>query len=592
MFKKAFDFGENGISSSELYNRKMGYGFITERSRMEDERLCIAEINSAFDALPWYKEKTISILSTGKNGIYIDSEKIIGELAKMEGAFYPGEKRRIPLIFKADVEKTGNYEVCVTLTACEMQKDVLIFAGRRGLRFKGDINANEEKSVRFVVNVSDIIPRGKSEAYKGNSIDIAIVSDGVYLTKIVIREVDCSVVYIAGDSTVTDQSAEYPYAPSSCYSGWGQMLSAFINDQITVSNHAHSGLTTESFRSEGHYEIVEKSEKSGDFALIQFGHNDQKLSHLLAEGGYRDNLLRYIDEFRLKGVAPLIVTPLARNTWHGCDGKYNDLLYEYAKGCKKIGKEMNVPVCDLHEKSMELIKKLGLENAKTLFYPKDYTHTNDYGAYLMASFVSGEIKKVCYEDGRPEYVRLAECITDGFGEWKTAGIGTAPTMPAVYMEEKNENKTVTEVNLEGGSDEPLKRVDAFDMLIRKAGFFPVNVYNDMFTDVVGHEWYAGTVECAYQNGLIIPWFINDGKIEPEKEITLEEFVACAMCAYGSRRKLPKETETPLDKKCSKALLKYVRYAYSMKLIDETDEDMLRKGVIKDKAFSICEQMNI
>ena len=40
------------------------------------------------------------------------------------------------------------------------------------------------------------------------------------------------------------------------------------------------------------------------------------------------------------------------------------------------------------------------------------------------------------------------------------------------------------------------------MIIRTVRFFPTNVYNDMYEDVVGHEWYAGTVECAYQNGMI------------------------------------------------------------------------------------------
>ena len=30
----------------------------------------------------------------------------------------------------------------------------------------------------------------------------------------------------------------------------------------------------------------------------------------------------------------------------------------------------------------------GLETAKRWFYPGDYTHTNDFGAYKMAGFVA------------------------------------------------------------------------------------------------------------------------------------------------------------------------------------------------------------
>nr|WP_304954957.1 hypothetical protein [uncultured Acetatifactor sp.] len=84
---------------------------------------------------------------------------------------------------------------------------------------------------------------------------------------------------------MTDQSAEYPYAPGTNYSGWGQMISAYLNQRIAVSNHAHSGLTTASFREEGHYGILEQYIRPGDYMLIQFAHNDQKLDELKAQEG-------------------------------------------------------------------------------------------------------------------------------------------------------------------------------------------------------------------------------------------------------------------------------------------------------------------
>ena len=55
-----------------------------------------------------------------------------------------------------------------------------------------------------------------------------------------------------------------------------------------------------------------------------------EFSALKAEEGYRANLLRYIRECRERGAFPILVTPLARNTWKGNDGSYNDLLEEYA----------------------------------------------------------------------------------------------------------------------------------------------------------------------------------------------------------------------------------------------------------------------
>lgn len=53
-----------------------------------------------------------------------------------------------------------------------------------------------------------------------------IIADRPRVTGISVRETECPTLYIAGDSTVTDQSAEYPYAAGTSYAGWGQMLPA------------------------------------------------------------------------------------------------------------------------------------------------------------------------------------------------------------------------------------------------------------------------------------------------------------------------------------------------------------------------------
>lgn len=96
---------------------------------------------------------------------------------------------------------------------------------------------------------------------------------------------------------------------------------------------------------------MEQNIKPGDFFLIQFGHNDQKLEYLQAKKGYQDNLIRYIREIREKEA-----------------------------------------------------------------YPGDYTHSNDYGGYLMGGFVAAEITRVCTNDSH--YKMLADCVTAGFGPWK------------------------------------------------------------------------------------------------------------------------------------------------------------------------------
>ena len=58
-----------------------------------------------------------------------------------------------------------------------------------------------------------------------------------------IEPVDLPTLYLAGDSTVTDQGV----AP---WASWGQMLPRFFGSDIAVANHAESGETLKSFVTE------------------------------------------------------------------------------------------------------------------------------------------------------------------------------------------------------------------------------------------------------------------------------------------------------------------------------------------------------
>ncbi|MCD7883923.1 MAG: GDSL-type esterase/lipase family protein [Lachnospiraceae bacterium] len=473
-----------------------------------------------------------------------------------------------------------------------------------------------EQTYTMTVNVCDIIPRGQTIAYSDTTLDITILAGQPRISELTIEEVDCATIYIAGDSTVTDQSADYPYAPGTSYSGWGQMLSAYLTGDVAVSNHAHSGLTTESFREEGHYAIVEKYIRKGDYCLFQFAHNDQKLDHLKAQGGYRQNLERYIRECREKGAYPILVTPLARNTWKGGDGSYNDLLAEYAEVCKEIGSELQVPVADLHGRSMEWIMQNGREAVRTSFFPDDYTHTNDYGAYRMAGFVADELVRVCrnWTDGQPQaharedgshdrpqahicsdssgYQFLAACVTGGFGEWNPPACITLPVKPAAYEHVSNPEGDAQLLAEISDPEHPASRVDVLDMVIKTVRFFYTNVYNDMFADVIGHEWYAGAVECAYQNGIIDEHLVENGYFYPEKEVTVEEFLVFAINGYKSRRELPPQTPCAYDETCAPWARPYVRAACELGLLERDGSDDLHQAVTRGEAAKLCRKMKV
>ena len=541
MFNKTFYFyptdkEENcQVCASDLYSADKGYGFVTEENRNRDEFLKIPELNSAFDTWYWLAGQTVTELVDTPYGVALKS----------------GEG--IPVIFKADLGKQGNYNVKITINGgADGINDLYIFTGRRRMMVRDvKIAPNETYVAEYTINICDIVPRGKTESYEDTTLDIAVIADKPSIASVEITEADVPTIFIAGDSTVTDQSGTYPYDPGCCYSGWAQIFPMLFKTGIAVSNHAHSGLTTESFRDEGHYAIVEKYIKPGDYYFMQFAHNDQKLPHLNAFGGYAENLRRYVAEIRAKGAIPVIVTPIARNTWKA-DGTYNDLLSDHSNACKAVAKELNVPLLDLHERSMELVLEKGLEPAKLYYFPKDYTHSNDYGAYKMAHFVAKEI----LDNGPSE---LADFVQLTGKEWAVPEKIVMPTPPAEFVEN---NTTSFETKFKDLNDCPNKaaisaltskgiipnedtfrpndiitRVEALAWIIKAVSFVPVNVYNDMYPDVIGHEWYAGVVESAYQNDIVDKALTSDGKFHPLEEVTAEQMVSFCISAYKSRKKI-------------------------------------------------------
>ena len=245
---------------------------------------------------------------------------------------------------------------------------------------------------------------------------------------------DGKVMNVSGGTAVMRDKEDYRGIPKAYIQGWGQMLPAYLDARLSVSNHSHSGLTTDTFRKEGHYAVIEQYSRPGDYVFYQFGHNDQKLPKLQAKDGYQANLHRYIKENQARGVYPVLVTPIARNTWRLRDQTYLDLLEEFADVCLELGAQYNIPVLDLHAHSKEYVLEKGLQDAKPIFFPGDYTHTNDFGAYKMAGYVAEEIREKCSGYSERAYAYLAECVTKGFGAWDPVGQIKVPKKPEIYKD--------------------------------------------------------------------------------------------------------------------------------------------------------------
>lgn len=211
---------------------------------------------------------------------------------------------------------------------------------------------------------------------------------------------DAITLFIAGDSTVTDQRDE-PYA------GWGQMLPRFFRAGVALSNQAESGLALRSFKSQKRLEKLLSMMKRGDYCFIQFGHNDQK-DKTPGAGPfttYKSNLVEFVAAVRGKGGLPVLVTSMDRRRFND-KGEPTATLADYAEAVRQVGAERNVPVIDLNAMSLKFYAALGPEKSTKafVFYPahtfpgqdkalEDNTHHNAYGAYELARCVVEGIRK-------------------------------------------------------------------------------------------------------------------------------------------------------------------------------------------------------
>lgn len=253
---------------------------------------------------------------------------------------------------------------------------------------------------------------------------------------------DAVTVFLAGDSTVTDQQLDP-------WSAWGQMLPAFFGPTVAVANHAESGETIKSFVGERRFDKILSMLKAGDYLFLQFAHNDQKpgSQHTDAATGYKDLVRRYVADARAKGAFPVFVTSMERRNFDAGGKLIVPSLAGYPAAVREVGAELGVPVVDLNVRSIAFYEALGAEESKKAFvhfpansYPgqdkalADDTHFSTYGAYELAKCVVEEIKAhvpALAAHLRPGLAPFDPARPDRFADWS---LPASPPKPVVKPE--------------------------------------------------------------------------------------------------------------------------------------------------------------
>jgi rhamnogalacturonan acetylesterase len=215
-------------------------------------------------------------------------------------------------------------------------------------------------------------------------------------------------LFIVGDSTLKNSTPGQK--------GWGEVIAPhFDTDKIAVANHAIGGRSSRTFFTEGRWDRVAKELRTGDFVIMQFGHNDGgplndtnrargSIRGVGEESREIDNsitkqkeivhtygwyLRKYVREARAKGAIAIVCSPIPRNIWK--NGKVLRASNDYGKWAAEVADSEHAAFLNLNELIARRYETLGEEKVKELFQG-DHTHTNEEGARLNAAVVVQGLK--------------------------------------------------------------------------------------------------------------------------------------------------------------------------------------------------------
>ena len=267
-------------------------------------------------------------------------------------------------------------------------------------------------------------------------------------------------IFTIGDSTMANKKLE----GGNPERGWGQMLSRYFTDDITIDNHAVNGRSSKSFINEGRWDAVLSKIQKGDYVFIQFGHNDEKDDpnrHTDPGTTFDANLKKFVEDTRAKGGIPVLFNSIVRRNFGKADGnavanaiKQDDIRNgidpkapkdsieegatlidthgAYLISPKNVAKELNVTFIDLNSLTHKLVEGMGPQKSKELYLwvesktvpalpngREDNTHLNVHGASVIAEMAVKAVTEAIPE--LQQYICHYDLVVaqDGSGDFFT-----------------------------------------------------------------------------------------------------------------------------------------------------------------------------
>lgn len=474
-----------------MYNDSIGYGFI-----------------HATCAQPPREVHTAEITSDG-TGFVISEPHFFAE-AGCEADHY----NNYGMAFRIQAPP-GAYEIYVRTTSDAADTTVSV-SGMQGTRIvnEGFWDAAELVPIRTVA-----VANGKEWTFNYANgrrfIDIEIepkqTNVPVGIEEIVLKPIAPQVrpqgslptIFTLGDSTV--KSYIFAEAPMN---GWGQIFdNMFDLDKVNVINYSMGGRSFKNTDAEGRFNDVLMTGHVGDYLLIQFGHNDERMDegHRYGRGSTEamyETYIRdmYIPAIRARGIIPVLVTPMSRVEGNAKQGDIYTNSFKnrpFPDIMKALGKELEVTVLDLNAESVNYYNEIGVEATTAIFMAIEAGETP--GKTNDGSYANGHPSKkndgTHYKEALSK--QLARIVVSEFMRMGTQGNPIAESI-ASYLKQ-DVKKAIASENW--------------------SGIFPEMAKD---TTTGAGSYYRNQIEKLLQLGVMKK--DSNGNFNPDNKMTTEEFI--------------------------------------------------------------------
>lgn len=235
----------------------------------------------------------------------------------------------------------------------------------------------------------------------------------ILLSSFIIHEQKKPTLFVIGDSTVKNGKG----LGDGGLWGWADYLKPYFDtDKINIENHAMGGTSSRTFQTQGLWDKVLAKVKSGDYVMMQFGHNDSSplndssrargtikgvsedstvIMNLLTKKEetvhtYGWYMRKFIADVKAKGATAIICSPIPRNDWK--NGKIiRNGGNNYGGWCLEVARQTSIAFIDLNTLTADKYDALGQEKVAP-FFPKEHTHTGKEGAEINAASIAAGIK--------------------------------------------------------------------------------------------------------------------------------------------------------------------------------------------------------